>query len=89
MFGVNTKIGFLTLICLILIWLCVSLMISLAKKEIAREHAAITKLGDALVDSISGIPVLRSFPFTEEGVVEEIHSKLNNASEELRLSQAA
>ena len=87
MFGVNTKIGFLTLICLILIWLCVSLMISLAKKEIAREHAAITKLGDALVDSISGIPVLRSFPFTEEGVVEEIHSKLNNASEELRLSQ--
>lgn len=87
MFGVNAKIGFLTLICLILIWLCVSLMISLAKKEIACEHAAITKLGDALVDSISGIPVLRSFPFTEEGVVEEIHSKLNNASEELRLSQ--
>ena len=87
MFGVNTKIGFLTLICLILIWLCVSLMINLAKKEIAREHAAITKVGDALVDSISGIPVLRSFPFTDEGVVEEIHSKLNNASEELRLSQ--
>ena len=87
MFGVNTKIGFLTLSCLILIWLCVSLMINLAKKEIAREHAAITKVGDALVDSISGIPVLRSFPFTDEGVVEEIHSKLNNASEELRLSQ--
>ena len=87
MFGVNTKIGFLTLICLILIWLCVSLMINLAKKEIAREHAAITKVGDALVDNISGIPVLRSFPFTDEGVVEEIHSKLNNASEELRLSQ--
>ena len=87
MFGVNTKIGFLTLICLILIWLCVSLMINLAKKEIAREHAATTKVGDALVDSISGIPVLRSFPFTDEGVVVEIHSKLNNASEELRLSQ--
>ena len=87
MFGVNTKIGFLTFICLMLIWLCVSLMINLAKKEIAREHAAITKVGDALVDSISGIPVLRSFPFTDEGVVEEIHSKLNNASEELRLSQ--
>ena len=87
MFGVNTKIGFLTLICLTLIWLCVSLMINLSKKEIAREHAAITKVGDALVDSISGIPVLRSFPFTDEGVVEEIHSKLNNASEELRLSQ--
>ena len=87
MFGVNTKIGFLTLSCLILIWLCVSLMINLAKKEIAREHAAITKVGDALVDNISGIPVLRSFPFTDEGVVEEIHSKLNNASEELRLSQ--
>lgn len=87
MFGVNTKIGFLTLICLILIWLCMSLMINQAKKEVAREHAAITKVGDALVDSISGIPVLRSFPFADEGVVEEIHSKLNNASEELRLSQ--
>lgn len=87
MFGVNTKIGFLTLICLILIWLCISLMFNQAKKEVAREHAAITKVGDALVDSISGIPVLRSFPFADEGVVEEIHSKLNNASEELRLSQ--
>ena len=31
--------------------------------------------------------MLRSFPFADEGVVEEIHSKLNNASEELRLSQ--
>lgn len=87
MLGVNAKIGFLTLICLILIWCCVFLMVNQAKKEIAREHAAITKVGDALVNSISGIPVLRSFPLTDEGVVEEIHSKLKNASEELRLSQ--
>lgn len=87
MFGVNTKIGFLTLICLILIWICMSFMINQAKKEIAREHTATIKVGDALVDSISGIPVLRSFPFADEGVVEEIHSKLNNAFEELRLSQ--
>ena len=87
MFGVNTKIGFLTLICLILIWICMSFMINQAKKEIAREHTATIKVGDALVDSISGISVLRSFPFADEGVVEEIHSKLNNAFEELRLSQ--
>mgnify|MGYP000967292069 CR=1 FL=1 len=87
MLGVNAKIGILTLICLILIWCCVFLMVNQAKKEIAREHAAITKVGDALVNSISGIPVLRSFPLTDEGVVEEIHSKLKNASEELRLSQ--
>ena len=82
MLGVNAKIGILTLICLILIWCCVFLMVNQAKKEIAREHAAITKVGDALVNSI-----LRSFPLTAEGVVEEIHSKLKNASEELRLSQ--
>ncbi|MDY2987744.1 MAG: ABC transporter ATP-binding protein [Peptoniphilus sp.] len=87
MFGVNTKIGILTLICLILIWLCVLLMTNQAKKEIAREHTAITKVGDALVDSISGIPVLRSFPLVNESVEEEIHSKLKNASEELRLTQ--
>ena len=87
MLGVNAKIGILTLICLILIWCCVFLMVNQAKKEIAREHAAITKVGDALVNSISGIPVLRSFPLTDEGVVEEIHSKLKNASEELKLSQ--
>ena len=53
----------------------------------AREHTAITKVGDALVDSISGIPVLRSFPLVNESVEEEIHSKLKNASEELRLTQ--
>ncbi|EGY80751.1 ABC transporter ATP-binding protein [Peptoniphilus indolicus] len=87
MFGVNIKIGILTLICLIFIWLCVLLMTNQAKKEIAREHTAITKLGDALVDSISGIPVLRSFPLVNESVEEEIHSKLKNASEELRLTQ--
>ncbi|MGT2871644.1 ABC transporter ATP-binding protein [Streptococcus dysgalactiae] len=87
MLGVNIKIGFLTLICLIFIWLCVLLMTNQAKKEIAREHTAITKLGDALVDSISGIPVLRSFPLVNESVEEKIHSKLKNASEELRLTQ--
>lgn len=87
MFGVNVKIGILTLICLILIWLCVLLMTNQAKKEIASEHTAITKLGDTLVDSISGIPVLRSFPLANESVEEEIHSKLKNASEELRLTQ--
>ena len=87
MFGVNTKIGILTVVCLIIIWLFVFLMVNQAKKEIVREHAAITKLGDALVDSISGVSVLRSFPLADKGVVEEIHSKLKNASEELRLSQ--
>lgn len=87
MFGVNIKIGILTLICLIFIWLCVLLMTNQAKKEIAREHTAITKLGDALVDGISGIPVLRSFPLVNESVEEQIHSKLKNASEELRLTQ--
>ena len=86
MFGVNTKIGMLTVVCLIIIWLFVFLMVIQAKKEIAREHAAITKLGDALVDSISGVSVLRSFPLADKGVVEEIHSKLKNASDELRLS---
>lgn len=87
MLGVNIKIGILTLICLIFIWLCVLLVTNQAKKEIAREHTAITKLGDALVDSISGIPVLRSFPLVNESVEEKIHSKLKNASEELRLTQ--
>ena len=87
MLGVNAKIGILTLICLTLIWFCVFLMVNQAKREIAREHAAITKLGDALIDSISGIPVLRSFPFADAGIVEEIHSKLKNSSEELRRSQ--
>lgn len=87
MLGVNIKIGILTLICLIFIWLCVLLMTNQAKKEIAREHTAITKLGDALVDSISGIPVLRSFPLVNKSVEEKIHSKLKNASEELRLTQ--
>lgn len=87
MLGVNIKIGILTLICLIFIWLCVLLMTNQAKKEIGREHTAITKLGDALVDSISGIPVLRSFPLVNESVEEKIHSKLKNASEELRLTQ--
>lgn len=87
MLGVNIKIGILTLICLIFIWLCVLLMTNQAKKEIAREHTAITKLGDTLVDSISGIPVLRSFPLVNESVEEKIHSKLKNASEELRLTQ--
>ena len=87
MFGVNTKIGILTVVCLIIIWLFVFLMVNQAKKEIVCEHAAITKLGDALVDSISGVSVLRSFPLADEGVVEEIHAKLKNASEELRLSQ--
>ena len=87
MFGVNTKIGLLTVICLILIWLCVFFMVNLAKKEIACEHAAINKLGDAIVDSICGIPVLRSFPLVDAGMVAEIHSKLKDASEELRQAQ--
>ena len=86
MFGVNVKIGLLTLICLTLIWFCVYLMVNQSKKEVVREHAAITKVGDALVDGICGIPVLRSFPLADAGVVEEIHSNLKNASEELRLA---
>ena len=87
MFGVNIKIGFLTLICLALIWFCVFLMVNQSKKEVTREHAAITKVSDALIDSICGIPVLRSFPLADAGVVEEIHSKLKNSSEELRRAQ--
>lgn len=87
MFGVNYKIGILTLICLFFIWICVFIMMHLSKKEIKIEHANVTKLGDALVDSISGIPVLRSFPLADESVVEEIHSKLKNASEDLKRSQ--
>ncbi len=87
MFGVNPQVGILTFLCLILIWLCVFFMIHQSKREVACEHAAITQLGDALVDGISGIPVLRSFPFTDEGMVEEIHSRLKDASEELRRSQ--
>ena len=87
MFGINIKIGILTLICLILIWGCVFLMIMQAKTEAEREHIALNKVGDALVDSINGIPVLRSFPFVEESVVEEIHSKLKDASEKLKYSQ--
>ncbi|PNH20119.1 ABC transporter ATP-binding protein [Lachnospiraceae bacterium] len=84
MFGTHIKIGILTLICLMLIWLCVFFMIHLSKKEIVREHAAITKVNDALIDSIRGIPVLRSFPSANAGTVEEIHSQLKSASEELR-----
>lgn len=87
MFTVNAKIGELTLVCLALIWFCVFLMVHLSRKEVAREHTAITKVNDALVDSICGIPVLRSFPLADTGVVEEIHSKLKNASEDLRLAQ--
>ncbi|EFC06167.1 ABC transporter, ATP-binding protein [Bulleidia extructa W1219] len=87
MFGVNIKIGFLTLICLALIWFCVFLMVNQSKKEVTREHAAITKVSDALIDSICGIPVLRSFPLADAGVVEEVHSKLKNSSEELRRAQ--
>ncbi len=87
MFGINVKIGILTLICLILIWICVLLMVNQSKKEVSREHAAITKVNDALIDSICGVPVLRSFPLVDAGVVEEIHSNLKNSSEELRLSQ--
>lgn len=87
MFGINVKIGILTLICLILIWICVLLMVNQSKKEVSREHAAITKVNDALIDSICGVPVLRSFPLVDAGVVEKIHSNLKNSSEELRLSQ--
>ncbi len=87
MFCVNVKIGFLTLVCLIFIWFCVFLMVNQSKKEVAREHAAITGVSDALVDSIRGIPVLRSFPMADTGVVEEIHSGLKDSSEELRLAQ--
>ena len=87
MFTVNAKIGELTLVCLALIWFCVFLMVHLSRKEVAREHTAITKVNDALVDSICGIPVLRSFPLADTGVVEEIHSKLKDTSEDLRLAQ--
>lgn len=87
MFSMNYKIGILTFICLIFIWICVFIMMHLAKKEIQIEHANVTKLGDALVDSISGIPVLRSFPNADRSVVEEIHSKFKNASEDLKRSQ--
>ncbi len=83
MFGVNTKIGFLTLICLIIIWLCFFVMMRLAKREVIGEHKALTDVGDALVDSISGVPVLRSFPYADKGVVEEIHAKLATTSEKL------
>lgn len=87
MFGVNRKIGILTLACLVVIWLCVFFMSHLAKKEVAREHTAITKVGDALVDGISGVPVLRNFPLAEDGVVREIHSRLEDATKELREAQ--
>ena len=87
MFSVNYKIGILTLICLILIWICVCIMMVQARKEVVREHTAISKVSDAIVDGISGIPILRSFPLVDEGVVEEIHSKLKKSSEELRISQ--
>ncbi len=87
MFSINYKIGILTLICLILIWICVCIMMVKARKEVVREHTAISKVSDAIVDGISGIPILRSFPLVDEGVVEEIHSKLKKSSEELRISQ--
>lgn len=87
MTGVNSKMGIFTLFCLSIIWFCVFRMVHLARREVEKEHAAITKLGDALVDSISGIPVLRSFPAIESGLVEEIHSELKNASEGLQKTQ--
>ncbi len=87
MFGVNVKIGILTFVCLLIIWACVLLIGHQAKKEIVREHRAITKVGDALIDGISGIPVLRSFPLADAGIVKEIHSGLETASQELRECQ--
>lgn len=87
MFGVNGKIGVLTIICLATIWFCVYLMVGQAKREIVQEHTAITKLGDAIVDGIAGVPVLRSFPLADSGVVEEIQTKLVNTSENLRQVQ--
>ncbi len=87
MFGVNVKIGFLTLGCLILIWLCVILMIQLAKREVQAEQTATIQLGEALVDGIRGIPVLRSFPLADRGIVEAVHGKLKDASEALKRSQ--
>ena len=87
MFAMHVKIGLLTLGCLVLIWLCVFLMVHMAKREIPGEHAALTQVGDALVDSIRGVPVLRSFPFADKGVVEEVHSQLQIASEILRARQ--
>ncbi|WP_071705536.1 ABC transporter ATP-binding protein [Murdochiella vaginalis] len=87
MFGMQYKIGLLTLACLFMIWFCVFAMVKTAEKEVAREHAVIMKLSDALVDGICGIPVLRSFPQADAGVVEKIHAQLQNASEECRLAQ--
>lgn len=87
LFSLNLKIGILSLICIIVIWLCVFKLISVAKYEITQEHAAVNSVTDALVDGILGIPVLRSFPSVDTKMVQKIHSRLDDASENLIKTQ--
>lgn len=87
LFSINTKMGILALISVIVIWLCVFKLISVAKVEITREHAAVNSVTDALVDGILGVPVLRSFPSAGSNMVQKIHSRLENASENLIKTQ--
>lgn len=83
----SLKIGILAPVCLTLTWFCAIFTVNQAKKETVRECAVVTEVGGALVDSINGIPAPRSPPLTDAGVVEEVHSKLKNSSEEFGLSQ--
>ncbi len=84
LFNMNSKIGLLSLVFVIIAWIFVFLMFYSNKKYIEEEHHATAKFSDALMDGLRGIPVLRSFPSIEEKEIEEIHSGVYKSADAIR-----
>lgn len=83
LFSMHIYIGLFALIIVLLAWLTLFLMYSFSKKEVYSLHDKNIAYSETLIDGIRGIPVLRSFPNIDSNIEEEIHQKVNQASQDI------
>lgn len=76
----NVSLGIVSLGAILICLIPLYFVYRSARVGVSQEHEALTNFNDALVEGISGTPVLRSFPAASHDTVQEIHSKIYETS---------
>lgn len=76
----NVSLGLVSLVAMLICLIPLYFVYRFARVGVTQEHEALTNFNDALVEGISGTPVLRSFPAASQDTVQEIHSKIYETS---------
>ncbi len=87
LFGMHLYIGIAALIIVIMAFTCLRIMYSLSARETRLLHDKNLAFSDAAIESIRGIPVIRSFPQVNGKMKEKIHEDFYKASEEIVKTQ--